>query len=294
MVNYRKIIAVEKGKMALEEGVIADPSDNEVQVRAISSVISPGTERAFILALENTKSTFPQSVGYSCSGIVEKVGNSVTEFKVGDYVAGIMHHQSIGNIPVENVVKIPDGVSFDEAAFVRIGVIAMQAVRKAKIELCEGVLVIGMGLIGQTAMQLAKVNGAYPLICADKVESKLKLAKENGADVVVNTENENWIDEVMEATEGKGPQVVIESTGFPLPIVSAFQAARRFGRVILLGSTRGDTTVNFYRDVHKKALTIIGAHISSNPEFESYPNHWTFKDNAKAFLSLIKNRRINE
>lgn len=283
----QQIYAPEKGKVDIRELEITPPEAGEVQVIAEASLISPGTERAFICGMENTSGMFPLHLGYSCTGIVSRVGAQITAFRPGDRVAGIMFHQSVSNCAQEKLVSVPTKLLPEQAAFVRIGVIAMQGVRKARIELGESCVVIGMGLIGQTAMQLAKRNGAYPVIAVDRVQSKLALARACGADVVINAGEPDYLRKVVEAAGGTGAGVVIESTGLPDPINDALTAAAPFGRVVILGSTRGNTEVNFYRDVHKKALTVIGAHITSNPQKESYPGYWTFQDNANAFLTLL-------
>lgn len=287
------IVALEKGRVGYLEQDISEPGAKEIRVRACASVISPGTERAFILGLENTHSNYPQNLGYSCAGVVEQVGAEVEEFAVGDRVACIMLHKSIANVRVERAVRIPDDVSFEDAAFIRLGVIAMQAVRKAKIELGETAMVLGLGLIGQIALQLVRNSGAIQAIGVDRVASKLELASRINNDTVIDSSREAWIQELQARTGGDGPQVVIESTGFPEPIAAAFQAVRRFGRVVLLGSTRGDSSINFYRDVHKKGIHIIGAHISANPEMESHPGYWTFRDNGNCFLQMLRLNKVD-
>lgn len=289
----KQIYASEKGKVSIREIDIPAPSANEVQVLVEASVVSPGTERAFITSMVNTSDVFPQNLGYSCCGVVTHVGENVKNFVPGDRVAGIMFHQSLSNCAQEKLVKVPDSLSMRDASFVRIGVISMQGVRKARIELGESCAIVGMGLIGQVAMQLARANGAYPIIAIDRVPSKLALAKQCGADIVIDASAPDYLQQVMDATGGTGVNVVIESTGFPAPINDALQMAAKFGRVIILASTRGNTDVNFYRDVHKKALTIIGAHISSNPTKESCPGYWTFQDNATAFLQLAASGRVD-
>lgn len=287
------IKALDKGLVGYQEDDLPEPGAREIQVRAYASVISPGTERAFILNLENTDPNYPQWLGYSCAGIIEKVGTEVKEFVEGDRVACIMHHKSLGNINADNAVKIPDGLSFKEAAFIRLGVICMQGLRKADIELGEKVLVFGLGLIGQIVLQLAGNSGAIQVLGIDRVASKLKLASICGADGVLNSLDDCWMEKLRLMTDGEGPHAVIECTGFPQPVTWALQAARKFGRVVLLGSTRGDVSINFYKDAHKKGLKIIGAHISANPVFESHRNYWTFKDNACCFLQLLKHKKIN-
>ncbi len=287
-----RLTSMEDGVVFLKKEELAEPGENQVQVEIKASVVSPGTERAFILTLENTDHNYPRVLGYSAAGVVVKTGKNVTEFQPGDRVAGIMPHTNVHNAESRNLVHIPDNVSFEQAAFVRIGVISMQAVRKARLELGEGALILGLGLIGQMAMQLAKVNGASPVVGLDIVESKRVLAKELGCNYVFDSGDEGLEEKLKALNCGKLPQVVVESTGFPKPIEQAIRLAEKYGRVVILGSTRGSTEINFYRDVHKKGIQIIGAHISCNPADVSYPGYWTFKDNANCFLRLLSEGRV--
>lgn len=286
--NY-VIVSPSKGCVELQEYEIGDPGASEIQVRVHVSLISPGTERAEILGMANTPGTYPFAPGYCSAGVVEKVGADVTRFSAGDRVASFfMGHRSIGNMDESAFVKIPEGVSFEEAAFLSLAQIAMQGVRKARIELGEKAMVIGLGIIGQLALQFARQSGALPVIGVDRIESRLKLALECGADEVINASRENW----MGADEEK-PQVVIESTGAADAVATAFQAAHTFGRVSLLGSTRGESTVNFYKDVHCKAITILGAHAYFGiPQHESRPGYWNRYDDAGCFMGLLKQKRI--
>lgn len=287
-----RLTSMEDGVVFLKEEVLEEPSDSQVQVEVKASVVSPGTERAFILTLENTDHNYPRVLGYSAAGVVVKTGKDVTDFKPGDRVAGIMPHTNIHNAESRNLVHIPDSVTFEQAAFVRIGVISMQAVRKARVELGEGVLILGLGLIGQTAMQLAKVNGACPIIGLDVVESKRRLAEQMGCTYVYDSREEGLDEKLRNIGYGKLPQVVVESTGLPGPIEQAIKLTEKFGRTVILGSTRGSTEINFYADVHKKGIQIIGAHISCNPADASYPGYWTFRDNADCFLRLLSEGRV--
>ncbi|MFN3420367.1 MAG: hypothetical protein ACK40X_01400 [Armatimonadota bacterium] len=87
--------------------------------------------------------------------------------------------------------------------------------------------------------------------------------------------------------------MVIEATGNPGAIPLAFKLARRMGRVILLGSMRGETkAVNFYSDVHRKGLVIIGAHESVRPQLDSSLGFWTAKDDQSLALKLLAAHRI--
>ncbi len=260
------ITAIEKGKVALRETIIDDPGPGQVQVRPQVSLVSPGTERAIILALENTQQTFPQAMGYSAAGFVDRVGPQVTRFKVGDRVACFaLHHGEAGNVSERHCISLDGSIGFDQGAFLALGVIALQGVRKARIELGESALVLGLGPVGILALQLARANGAAPTMGVDRVRGRLDRASQMGADLVFDTSDEGWRRRAREATRGEGPAVVIESTGFPEPVAAALDIARRFGRVVLLGSTRAQSTLNLYATVHVKALSVLGAHVMGNP-----------------------------
>lgn len=283
------IFSYEKGKVGLKEIHVPDPKPDEVQVQVHLSLISPGTERAYILDLPNTFIKYPVKLGYSAAGVVKKVGSEVKELSVGDRVYCRLAHQSLGNMNASSVFKLPDEVSLEHAAFTTLGHIALQGVRKTRLEIGEAAMVIGLGVIGQISLQLARIGGALPAIGVDRIQSRLNTALQCGADKVFNADEENWMEAV-----GDKPQVVIELTGAPDAVGTALEIVRPFGRVSLTGSSRGLSTVNFYRDVHSKGVTIIGAHASSGvPKYESYPGYWTIKDNNMCILELIRRGRLN-
>src|SRR3954453_21062506 len=205
------------------EGVVADvPAPvvkrGRVIVRAAASLVSAGTERAFVelgrkglvgkakerpdlvrKVLEKVKSegllSTLQSVrekldeshalGYSAAGVVVEVGEGVTEFRTGDRVAcagtGYAAHAELLSVPKNLCVRLPDGVDFETAAFATLGAIALQGVRLAEPTLGESVVVIGLGLIGQLAAQLLKANGCR-VFGVDLDPLKVELAKSLGMD----------------------------------------------------------------------------------------------------------------
>jgi L-iditol 2-dehydrogenase len=277
-----------KGKVQLQELEVTDPAAAELQVRVHASLVSPGTERAFITNMPNTSGKYPMEPGYCAAGVVEKVGSAVTGFKAGDRVAAFtLGHRQVGNVPATFAAHVPDGVPFEKAAFVPLGQIAFQGVRKMRVELGESGLVLGLGIIGQLALQALRLSGAVPAIGVDMVESRRKAALACGADKVLDSRPEGWMAAAAE------PKIVIESTGAPDAVALAFQVAARFGRVSLLASTRGDSTVNFYRDVHRKGITIVGAHaFFSVADHESRPGYWTWGDDAACFLRLLESRKL--
>lgn len=283
------IVSPSRGRIELEEYRVDEPGPNEVQVRVHVSLVSPGTERAWVMNMQNTPGKYPFRPGYCAAGIVEKVGSQVSNFVPGDrVVCYTLPHCSLGNVDEKWVVKIPEEVTFEEAVFLPLGQIALQGVRKSHIELGENVMIIGLGLIGQLALQFAALCGALPVMGVDRIESRLKTALACGAHMVVNSENPEWMEDIDDK-----PQVVIEATGNPGAVSVAFKAVAPLGRVVLLGSTRGESTVNFYTDVHVKGITVVGAHgFHSIPKYESRPGYWTWYDDVKCFMKFLKNGKL--
>ena len=125
----------------------------------------------------------PLALGYSSAGEILELGASVTGFKVGDRVAcaggGYASHAEIVYVPRNLMVKIPEGVSDEDAAFATIGAIALQGIRVADLRLGEKVVVIGLGLLGLLAVQLVKAAGCM-VLGTDLNPDRVKLAVELG------------------------------------------------------------------------------------------------------------------
>ena len=125
----------------------------------------------------------PLALGYSCAGVVREVGRGVTDFTVGDRVAcagmNYASHAETVFVPQNLTARIPDGVGFDEAAFVTLGAIALQGVRTAEVKLGDAVAVIGLGLLGQLTVLILKAAGAR-VIGIDLDHSKVELALAHG------------------------------------------------------------------------------------------------------------------
>lgn len=289
--NY-EVVFVERGVAEVNECEMPTVGHGELLIRGVVSLLSPGTERAFLLGLAGTMAQFPAITGYSHIGEVLEVGEGVEGWSVGDRVASRARHCMYASVAALVCNHIPEGLSDDQAAFFRLGSIAMQAVRKARIELGEPVAVIGSGLIGLLAMQLARLNGGLPVVIVDKDARRLEFAEALGADAALPAD-EGVQGAVQEVCGGEGPAVVFEATGHPEAIPTAFDLASFGGRVVLLGSTRGETeAVNFYRDVHKKGLTVIGAHESTRPKQDSAPGWWTHKKDEETVLKLLGGGRL--
>ena len=291
----QRVVWPSRAKVEVETFDLPPLGDDEVLVETECTLISPGTERAFLLGLPNAQGRYPSRPGYSNIGTVVEVGKAVTDCKVGERVASTQGHTSHFIASPSRLLKVTStDVPAEEAVFFNLGAIALQGVRKARIELGEAALVLGQGLIGLLAMQLLKLSGAMPLIAADLTDSRLEISKNVGADCTLNPEDVNFSEQLRDVTKGDGPAVVIEATGHPDAVSTALDVAGWGARVVLLASTRGETpNVNFYRDVHKKGLILYGAHNAIRPRQESSPNFWTLEDDSLLLLSLIAQNRFN-
>ncbi|MBQ9802111.1 MAG: zinc-binding alcohol dehydrogenase [Clostridia bacterium] len=271
-----------------------------VKIRTAFTTVSPGTERANIIGSDSVQGrkaanvTFPRSAGYSASGIVEEVGEAVTDLVPGDRVIGFWtKHKRYNVIPAARVVKIPDGISFSLAAQVFVATFPMAAIRKCRVEAGEPVLVMGLGLLGQYAVALLRAAGAVPIVAVDPVASRREQALAGGADYAFDPFEEGFADRVKAVTGG-GAAAAIEVTGVGAGLDGALDCMRRFGRVALLGCTRDKNfSIDYYRKVHCPGITMIGAHTNARPEEESHPGYFTHRDDIEAILKLLSFGRVS-
>ena len=259
------------------------------------TLISPGTEMDCLMGRAGGK-TFPKCLGYSAVCRVERCGAEVSEFQIGDRVL-VYHsiHQSFQLKNKADVVKVPDGLDPVDAVFAVVGCMGFQGVRKVKPELGEGFLIMGLGLLGQIAAQCASLNGAFPLIATDYNEHRRKIALEHGVDFAFSPDEPELFSKVKELTHGgMGVNCAVEITGNPSAVKQTLKMMAPFGRVALVGCSRTPTTeIDFYNDVHRPGIQLIGAHNFVRPKEDSYPGYWTMKKDMALLMDLIKARRLN-
>jgi len=288
----QRVVFTGRGVAQVQSFTVPEPDDSQLLIRTRVSLISPGTERAFFLGMPNTPQQYPQFSGYCNIGEVIACGVAVQGWQVGQRVASSAHHAMHATVSADKCLPVPADLPDETAAFFQLIAIALQGVRKARVELGEPVAVIGAGLIGLLAMQLAQRHGALPAISVDLDAQRLAFARQVGADATVRADDDLRVN-VQNLCADEGAAVVIEATGHPEAIPTAFELARPGGRVVLLGSTRGETEfVNFYRDVHKKGLTVLGAHNIARPRHDSAPGWWTLRDDQQVALKLLALERL--
>lgn len=291
--------AKEKAEL-LEDNIPDAPTGSQMLVKTHFDLISAGTELAQYHDLPNLSGSgvipkFPRIVGYSASGIVHAVGPDVKRFKVGDrVVCSWLQHRSWFLGDEANFYPIPDDVDMETAAVAHLCSFPFLGVRRLQLQLGESVVIAGLGLLGQFAAQLAKINGAAPVITCDFSPERRQLALDLGADHAFDPREEGFVKKVLELTDGRGADGVVEVTGYASGLKQALEYVAFHGRVSLLGCTRiSDQPIDFYRYVHCRGISLLGSHTMVRPNHESRPHgEWTEYDDYRSFFKYVRNGRL--
>ena len=250
----------------------------------------------------------PVQLGYSSAGSVVKVGQGTSGFRTGDRVActgsGYAGHAEVVSVPARFCVGIPDNVDFESASFVALGGIALESVRMAHAELGSRVVVIGLGLIGQIAVQLLNAAGSHVFgIDIDAV--KAKLAMDHGAEqTAVSTSAVSVTDMVSRWSGGHGADAVIimASTETNEPLERAAEMCRERARIVATGMVGLEVPRSEFYD---KELELVVSRGWGPGLYDSryagagsvdYPlpyARWTAERNAQEFLSQMSKGHIS-
>ena len=214
--------------------------------------------------------------------------------KVGDRVVVYWgKHKKHITVKRENVVKIPDEVSMQNAAMAFIATFPMAAIRKARLEMGESAMVMELGTLGMFAVMELKAAGAYRVIAVDPVAERREFALKMGADYALDPTEKDFVSSVNELSEG-GVNVCIEVTGLGVGLVQALECMKRMGRVALLGCTRSSRfEIDYYGKVHGRGISLIGAHTMARLRLESSAGLWTDADDLKVILNLVRGKRLD-
>ncbi len=168
--------------------------------------------------------------------------------------------------PTRNVYALPDEIDPAEAPLLQPMTTCLHAQRLARIIPGEAVIVMGLGVTGLLHVQLAKAYGANPVIGITRSQQKLELAERLGADLTLQPD-EHARERVLEATEGRGADLVIESVGKLSILAQAIDLARIGGRLLAFGIyTEKEGALPFY-DFYFKELNLINARAAKAQDF---------------------------
>lgn len=306
-----------------------------VLVRTIRSLISAGTERMMVdfgkanpiekarqqpdkvrMVLDKVKTDGlmptleavrnkleqPLPLGYCNVGEVLAVGKGVHGFAVGDRVVSNGKHAEVVSVPRNLCARIPEAVGDEGAAFTVIGAIALQGIRLVRPTLGEAVVVTGLGLIGQLAVQLLRANGCR-VLGIDFDPAKLAMAKSFGAEVVNLGAGEDPVQTAERFSRGRGVDAVLvtAATKSSEPMHQAALMCRKRGRIVLVGVTGLELSRD---DFFKKELTFqVSASYGPgryDPDYEEkgqdYPVgfvRWTEQRNFEAVLDMLADGRLD-
>ncbi|QIA06355.1 galactitol-1-phosphate 5-dehydrogenase [Draconibacterium halophilum] len=217
----------------------------------------------------------PLIMGHEASGIITSLGSEVSGWNIGDRVTfdstiyplndwfTLNGHYNLsenrrvlgvspGNykkngafaeyvtVPEHILYKLPDNVTFEQAAMVEPAAVALHAINQSGFQLGESAAVIGTGMIGLFLVQLLSLSNASPLFAIDIESSKLEMAKEFGAEIGLNPNKNDLLKEVLARTNKRGINHVFEAVGTESTVNNAIEIVRKGGKVVLVGNLSAD------------------------------------------------------
>ncbi len=287
-----KAVVVEKPeKIVVVEREIPQITDNQVLLKVKAAGIC-GSDVG-IYHGKNAFATYPRVVGHEFVGEIVKVGCDVKNATVGDHVAidpvvscgtcyacKINHHNVCKSLEVmgvhrdggyqeyvavdqEQINQLPKDIPWEIAATVEPFSIGAQVAHRGRLTGDDTVLICGAGPIGLIILQVAKMKGAKVAIL-DIVESRLKKAKEMGADMVVNGKTTDIVEAMKKFTNSEGFNLIYEATGNVNILQTCIQKLpSQAGRIVVLGFSTVEFPIRQV-DIMSKELEIIGTRLNNH------------------------------
>lgn len=296
-----EMTSVNTSKQSLIKRALNSPEE-------VKTAIEFAKQNGIVKTIQRVKGVLDggKQTGYSAAGEVIALGKGVTNFQIGDKVAaagaGIANHAEFIDVPANLVMSVPKGMDLKHASTVTLGGIALQGVRRADLRLGETCVVVGAGILGLLAVQMLKLSGVK-VVVSDFDEKRLTLAKELGADLTVNPQNEDLLKTVSTYSGGHGADAVLftAATSSSKPLSESFKMCRKKGKVILVGVVgmeinRGDM---YAKELDFLISTSYGpGRYDSNYEEKGldYPFayvRWTENRNMTEYLRLVNAGSIN-
>lgn len=193
---------------------------------------------------------FPFMLGHESGGTVVAVGSRVSEYSIGDKVIAFGWNNNFAeyfSAKAFQLQPVPFELDMDIASLGEPIACAMYSGLNSGVQLGDTVVVMGAGFAGQIIAQCAKKKGAFRVIVVDVLEGKLKLAKQLGADIVINSKEENPIEIVKAITNGIGADVVIEVAGTAESINTASELIKHNGKFVFYSWITTPVTLNISR-----------------------------------------------
>ena len=287
------IVFTGANKIKVRRESVPPLQSGQILVAGKKSLISTGTE-CIVLARNFAPDThwdrwvkYPFYPGYSHVGKVLRVAPDVENVKQGDRVAARVSHRQFFVAEANAVLPLPDGVSDEAATWFALASIVQNGVRRASLELGDAVVVIGLGLLGQLAVQYARASGAREIIAIDMAGARLQMARDHGATQTLEMGVADAKDAVLQITNGRLADVVFDVTGHPAVFSAALGLVRRFGKFLLLGDAGTPSEQRLTSDVMSRGVRIIGAHDRDAPPVATDYHYWTRDNMSLLFFNFL-------
>ena len=310
------------GNIKVEDVPVPEIGEGDILLKVLSCAICGTDLRIYRHGHKKVKP--PHIIGHEVSGIIEKVGKKVENYKVGEkvllvtevgcntcewclegrknlcpemkafgyhYPGGFAQFMKIPEEAVEqgNLIPFSDKLSFEEASLIEPLSCCINGQDYLNIGLGSTVVVIGSGPIGLMHCELAKSKGAGKVILIDILSSRLEMAKKFSVDYFINSSTNDPIEKVKEITNGKGANVVIVACPSGEAQVEAIKMVGIRGRVSFFGGLPPDKshiTIDSNL-IHYKEISIFGAFASSNQHYyKALKSVESGKINLKKFITF--------
>jgi threonine dehydrogenase-like Zn-dependent dehydrogenase len=281
-------------KLEVREFPMPEPGPGEVLVKMQASGIC-GSDLHTIYEAPSGRPWNNTIAGHEPCGVIDKLGEGVRGFDVGDRVM-VMWVGGCGNCPAcyagdldhcqkdrafygwghnggfsdymvaraISLVPMPEGISFATGAYLTCaGTTAYRATKRLSPSGVDRLVAFGLGPVGLAGVIWAKLYGAQ-VIGVDTLPERLDLARQIGADHVIDFKQTEPVAAIMDLTHGRGADIALDYSGAPKGRVDALNAVRVEGRVGFVGEG-GDTTINISRTLIWKSLNVIGSRIFDKP-----------------------------
>lgn len=274
--------------LKLENAADLEPDENQILVKIEAAGINP-VDTYIRTGTHAQKPSLPYTPGKDAAGIIEKIGESISKFKIGDRVltTGTLSgtYAEFCLCEENQLIKLPENVSFEQGAgvFVPYATAFRALFQKAKGKSGETVLIHGAsGGVGTAAIQWAKNAGLKVVGTASSDEGR-KLIGEQGADFVFDHSKGNYLDEISDATGGV--DIILEMLANE-NLTKDFEVLKPFGRISIIGN-RGSLDFN-PRLIMGKDATLLGVQLFNTPPNEMAEIYAAIYDGLSAgFLNPI-------
>ncbi|MFY4776320.1 zinc-dependent alcohol dehydrogenase [Metabacillus sp. RGM 3146] len=286
--NMKAAVLYDKQDLRIENVPVPEIKDNELLIKVKACAICGTDPHIFNGHFPAPK---PLIQGHEFSGEVVKIGSSVTSVFEGDRVTADINI-SCGNcyfcrsgqklfcekitqlgvhingafaeyvkVPENNVYKLPNGMSWEEGAYIEPLACVIRGQERANISMGDTVAIIGAGPMGLAHSRMAKLNGASRVIISEMNQARIQKAKDLGVDMVIDASEKDSVQEVLNFTDGRGADVVFEVVGAMPTYRQAFQMVRKGGTLVAYGAAPADHTLDIKPfEIYSKELTIVGSY----------------------------------